>query len=240
MQMVARLLVLGLIGFVLVSVANYAQTSGDFRDSNASELRELILEKVSAVETLSAREQSLLKQIEEASTGPASSQVRSLRSKIDSLTNSVDLKAVTGPGVKIIMQDAPRNVGDPIPPGAVPDDLIVHEQDVLAAINAMWRGGAEAVLVMGIRIGVNSTILCVGNTLLVEDQVFSPPFVIQGIGDQERLLAAIQSERGLKLYRQYVQLYRLGYEVSRVNEIVAPAYTGKVTIDRSTKTLENS
>jgi len=93
---------------------------------------------------------------------------------------------------------------------------------------------------MGIRIGVNSTILCVGNTLLVEDQVFSPPFVIQGIGDQERLLAAIQSERGLKLYRQYVQLYRLGYEVSRVNEIVAPAYTGKVTIDRSTKILENS
>ena len=172
--MVARLLVLGLIGFVLVSVASHAQISGDFRDSNASELRELILEKVKTVEQYSNREQILLRQIEEASTGPASDQVRSLRAKIESLAISVDQKQVTGPGVKIVMQDAPRNVGDPIPPGAVPDDLIVHEQDVLAAINAMWRGGAEAVLVMGIRIGVNSTILCVGNTLLVEDQVPPP------------------------------------------------------------------
>jgi len=238
--MVARLLVLGLIGFVLVSVASHAQISGDFRGSNASELRELILEKVKTVEQFSNREQILLRQIEEASTGPASDQVRSLRAKIESLAISVDQKRVTGPGVKIVMQDAPRNVGDPIPPGAVPDDLIVHEQDVLAAINAMWRGGAEAVLVMGIRIGVNSTILCVGNTLLVEDQVFSPPFVIHGIGDQERLLAAIETENGLKLYRQYVQLYRLGYEVSRESEIVAPAYTGRITLNRTTKMLENS
>jgi uncharacterized protein YlxW (UPF0749 family) len=238
--MVARLLVLGLIGFVLVSVVSHAQISGDFRDSNASELRELILEKVKTVEQFSNREQILLRQIEEASTGPASNQVRSLRAKIESLEISVDQKKVAGPGIKIVMQDAPRNVGDPIPPGAVPDDLIVHEQDVLAAINALWRGGAEAVLVMGIRIGVNSTILCVGNTLLVEDQVFSPPFVIQGIGDQERLLAAIETENGLKLYRQYVQLYRLGYEVSRESEIIAPAYTGRVTLNLTTRMLENS
>lgn len=238
--MVARLLILGLIGFVLVSVASYAQVSGDLRDANAGELRELILEKVVEVDNLSKREQNLLARIDEASTGPASIQVRSLRSRIDQLSPSVDLKAVVGPGVKIVMQDAPRNVGDPIPPGAVPDDLIVHEQDVLAAINSMWRGGAEAVLVMGIRIGVNSTILCVGNTLLVEDQVFSPPFVIQGIGDQERLLASIETEPGLKIYRQYVQLYRLGYEVSREAEISAPAYTGRVILDKNTKMLEGS
>lgn len=238
--MVARLLILGLIGFVLVSVASYAQVSGDLRDANAGELRELILEKVAEVDNLSKREQNLLARIDEASTGPASIQVRSLRSRIDQLSPSVDLKAVVGPGVKIVMQDAPRNVGDPIPPGAVPDDLIVHEQDVLAAINSMWRGGAEAVLVMGIRIGVNSTILCVGNTLLVEDQVFSPPFVIQGIGDQERLLASIETEPGLKIYRQYVQLYRLGYEVSREAEISAPAYTGRVILDKNTKMLEGS
>ena len=231
---------MGLIGFVLVSVSSYARISGEFRDSNASELRELILEKVTTVENLLAQEQRLLSEIDEASTGPASIQVRSLRSRIDQLSNSVDLKAVTGPGVKIVMQDAPRNVGDPIPVGAVPDDLIVHEQDVLSAINALWRGGAEAVTVMGIRIGVNSTILCVGNTLLVEDQVFSPPFVIQGIGDQERLLAAIETESGLRAYRQYVRLYRLGYEVSRQSEIVAPAYTGRVTLDRTTKVLEES
>lgn len=238
--MVARLLIMGLIGFVLVSVTSYARISGDFRDSNASELRDLIIEKVVTVEDLLAREQSLLARIDEVSTGPASTQVRSLRSRIDQLSNSVDLKAVTGPGIKITLQDAPRNVGDPIPVGAVPDDLIVHEQDVLAAINALWRGGAEAITVMGIRIGVNSTILCVGNTLLVEDQVFSPPFVIQGIGDQERLLAAIETEPGLKIYRQYVRLFKLGYEVSREAEITAPAYTGRVTLDRVTELLEES
>ena len=147
---------------------------------------------------------------------------------------------MTGPGIKIVLQDSPRNIGDPLPPGAVPDDLIVHEQDVLAAINALWRGGAEAITVMGIRIGPNSAILCVGNTLLVEDQVFSPPFVIQGIGDQERMLAAVETEPGLKVYRQYVQLYRLGYEVSRVTNIVAPAYTGRTILDPKTKVQRGS
>jgi uncharacterized protein YlxW (UPF0749 family) len=235
--MVARLLILATVGFILVSVASYARISGDLRDANAGELRELILEKVSRVEGLSNREQELLARIDEASTGPASIQVGLLRSRIDALSASVDLKEVTGPGIKIVLQDAPRNVGDPLPPGAVPDDLIVHEQDVLAAINALWRGGAEAVTVMGIRISVNSAILCVGNTLLVEDQVFSPPFVIQGIGDQNRLLDAIETEPGLDVYRQYVQLYRLGYEVSKEENIIAPAYTGKTTLDPKTKVL---
>lgn len=238
--MVARLLILGIVGFILVSVASYARISGDFRDANAGELRELILEKITTVEQLSKREQELLTRIDEASTGPASIQVAALRSRIDSLLPSVDLKELTGPGIKIVLQDSPRNIGDPLPPGAVPDDLIVHEQDVLAAINALWRGGAEAITVMGIRIGPNSAILCVGNTLLVEDQVFSPPFVIQGIGDQERMLAAVETEPGLKVYRQYVQLYRLGYEVSRETNIVAPAYTGRTTLDQKTKVQRGS
>lgn len=231
--MYARTLLLTLIGLAFYSAMTFADSSGDFRDQNINQLRDLVLEKVNNVEDLTRTQQNLLLEIEEAATGPASVKVKLLRGEIDSLSYSVDLLPVSGPGISISMQDAIRNPGEPLPPGAVPDDLIVHEQDVLAAINAMWRGGAEAVTVMGVRVGPTTTVLCVGNTLLIENQVFSPPFVIKGIGDQTRLLNAIRNEEGLRLYRQYVQLYKLGYQVTKEATIDAPAYTGSVDVIRS-------
>jgi uncharacterized protein YlxW (UPF0749 family) len=150
--MYARTLLLTLIGLAFYSAMTFADSSGDFRDQNINQLRDLVLEKVNNVEDLTRTQQNLLLEIEEAATGPASVKVKLLRGEIDSLSNSVDLLPVSGPGISISMQDAIRNPGEPLPPGAVPDDLIVHEQDVLAAINAMWRGGAEAVTVMGVRV----------------------------------------------------------------------------------------
>src|SRR5690625_6014343 len=71
--------------------------------------------------------------------------------------------------------------------GVEADDLVVHQQDMEAYINALWAGGAEAMMLQDQRVVNGSSFRCAGNTLLLEGRVYSPPFVITAIGDPEEL-----------------------------------------------------
>ena len=50
-------------------------------------------------------------------------------------------------------------------------------------VNALWAGGAEAMMLMDQRVISTSAVRCVGNTLLLQGRVYSPPFRITAIGD---------------------------------------------------------
>ena len=63
------------------------------------------------------------------------------------------------------------------------DDVVVHQQDVQGVVNALWRGGAEAMMVMDQRIISTSAVRCVGNTLILQGRVYSPPFTVTATGD---------------------------------------------------------
>ena len=89
----------------------------------------------------------------------------------------------TVPGSAVVLDDAPRRPDGSLPTGARPDDVVVHQQDVQSVVNALWAGGAEAMMIMGVRVISTSAVRCVGNTLLLHGQVFSPPFAIAAIGE---------------------------------------------------------
>jgi uncharacterized protein YlxW (UPF0749 family) len=110
----------------------------------------------------------------------------------------------------------------------VPDDLVVHQQDVQSVVNAMWRGGATAVQVMDQRIISTSAIRCVGNTLLLQGRVYSPPFVVTAIGNTSELQQALNDEPGVSLYREYVERFNLGWDVSILNQTTIPAWQGSI------------
>lgn len=59
-------------------------------------------------------------------------------------------------------------------PGRLPDDLVVHQQDIQAVLNALWSAGAEAVQMQDQRISATSAPRCVGNTLLLDGRTYSP------------------------------------------------------------------
>jgi uncharacterized protein YlxW (UPF0749 family) len=50
------------------------------------------------------------------------------------------LVPVEGPAVTVSLDDAPRREGRPALSDD-PDDLVVHQQDVQAVVNALWSGG---------------------------------------------------------------------------------------------------
>jgi uncharacterized protein YlxW (UPF0749 family) len=76
-----------------------------------------------------------------------------------------------------------------------------------------------------------TVIRCVGNTLwLPGERAYSPPFVITAVGDPSALLAALSAEPAVRIYRQYVDAYGLGYQVRQLERLSLPAFEGPVQL----------
>ncbi len=173
-------------------------------------------------------------------------QVAALRSEVDALTqtqtDSVGLEwqsageafdiasgkvAVTGTGITVSLDDAPAD--GPRPAGAGPDDLVVHQQDLQAVINALWAGGAEAMALMDQRVISTSAFQCIGNVLSLQGRRYSPPYVVTAVGDPEELLDALAGDPAVRAYRSWVDAVGLGYQVTRPEQgVQVPAYDGSV------------
>ena len=213
-----------LAGFLFVASGITADGT-NLRTGGLEDLRSLVIDRANKVATLQAEVDTLATQVNDLSitkVDPA------LSSQIGRLEQATGLTPVTGSALRISLDDAPRNPGDPLPDGVVPDDLVVHQQDVQSVVNAMWRGGATAIQVMDQRIISSSAIRCVGNTLLLQGQVYSPPFVITAIGNTSALQQALNDEPGVSLYREYVERLNLGWDVSILNQVTIPAWQGSI------------
>jgi uncharacterized protein YlxW (UPF0749 family) len=136
---------------------------------------------------------------------------------------------VRGPGVSVELDDAPRRPGRPALSDN-PDDLVVHQQDLQAVVNALWAGGAEAMTLMGQRIVSTSAVQCVGNTVILHGQVYSPPFVVTAVGDPETLRESLQRDPGVAFFRTFVDRFGLGYDVWTEQDVTLPAYTGPLAL----------
>ncbi len=208
----------------------------DLRGGRRSRLTELIAIEEHRVAGLDRTARTLRREVEAVTEAAAGRDVRvkSSRAAGDRLLGPAGLAAVEGPGLVVSLDDAPRPPpGEQRPGNPAPDDLVVHEQDVLAVINALWTGGAEAVSVMGERVINTSAVRCVGNTLLVHGAVYSPPFVIAGIGNAAALAQALGDSSGVALFRSYVAAFGLGYQAVRQDRIQMPAYGGPVQLRHS-------
>ncbi|MDQ1709361.1 MAG: hypothetical protein QOG49_746 [Frankiaceae bacterium] len=147
------------------------------------------------------------------------------------LAGPAGLAAVRGTGVAVSLDDAPRLAGGETRRGnPSPDDLVVHQQDVVGVVNALWAGGAEAMSIMGKRVIATTTVRCVGNTLFLQDDVYSPPFVIRAVGDPARLHDALEAAPPVQAFRQAVAAWGLGYSAATDKDLAIAAYDGPLTL----------
>lgn len=225
----ARHTITGLIaaaaGLLFVS-SNQTAAGTDIRTGGLEDLRSHIINRAKGMVGLEQEVSSLQNEV-----GELTEQIidPALSAQITQLERQAGLAPVTGSALQIFLDDAPRVPGSEIPAGFGPDDLIVHQQDVQAVVNAFWRGGATAVSVMDQRIISTSAIRCVGNTLYLQGRVYSPPFKITAIGNTAELQLAINNEPGVQTYKQYVERLNLGWKVNVLNEITLPAWEGSVS-----------
>ena len=159
------------------------------------------------------------------------SSVRAAQQAGAKLVAPAGLAPVVGAGLIVSLDDAPRLArGESRRGNPTPDDLVVHQQDVLGVVNALWAGGAQAMTIMGKRVIATTTVRCVGNTLFLQDAVYSPPFVVRAVGAGARLQAALDAARPVQVFRQAAAAWGLGYDVAPAKALTLPAYDGPLAL----------
>lgn len=183
------------------------------------------------VEEKTRRVAGLERQIETltADLAPSDGQLVAIARKGEAIALAAGSRAVNGPVITVRLDDAPRRL-DSLPPGITADDVVVHQQDVQAVVNALWSGGAEAMMIQDQRVISTSAVRCVGNTLILQGRVYSPPYVISAIGNLPTLRASLGSSPQVAIYRQYVDAVGLGYEVTSTGTATFPAYAGTMKL----------
>ena len=144
---------------------------------------------------------------------------------------ALSTRPVSGPGVQITLSDAPPGR---IPAGATPNDLVIHQQDIEDTMNALWAGGAEAMTVQGVRITNRTVIRCIGNVILVDGTSFSPPYVIQAIGDPDTLRATVTANPRMVNYQAYVTKYGLGWDMQTKDSLSFVPTATSLTVNYAT------
>lgn len=216
-----------LVAGLLIGITR-AYSKGEDVGTRSVDLSVVVDDAQNRVLAADARAADLQAQVDRAAAGDVSPQVEAARARVSELEMGAGLVPVTGPGIRVSMSDAPRDSDGNYPAGVDPDDLVIHQQDVQAAVNALWAGGAEAMMIMDQRVLTTSAVRCIGNTLLLQGRTYSPPFVITAIGDATAMSKALDAEPGVRLLLQYVDKYHLGYEVTPVDEVELPAYGGPI------------
>jgi uncharacterized protein YlxW (UPF0749 family) len=157
--------------------------------------------------------------------GAGNSAVAAAQSVGRPLRGAAGLTAVHGPGVLVVLDDAHSVPADS---SVDPNQLVVHQSDLQSVVNALWAGGAEAMSVAGQRIISTSAVRCVGNTLLLNGRVFSPPFRVQAIGPSPAMEDSLDREPGVTLFKQAAGYYGLGYTVESQDSVTLAAYDGPI------------
>lgn len=159
-------------------------------------------------------------------------ELRALQSELAARERQAGLSPVTGPAVRITLDDAPR--GRPQAPEVRPNDLVVHQQDVQAVVNALWAGGAEAMQLQDQRVISTSAVRCVGNTLILQGRVYSPPYVITAVGDVRGMKSALAASSQIGIYREYVTLVGLGWKQETLHSLTLPGFGGDTALNHAT------
>lgn len=198
----------------LLLAATHGVSGGDeIRRSDAPRLVDLVREAQQSVDRLGAERDALSAEVDQhhGGTPGADAALTAITNRSAALAGDAGLDPMKGPGLVVTLNDAQRDAEGRFPRDASPDDLVVHQQDIQAVLNALWSAGAEGIQMQDQRIIATSAPRCVGNTLLLNGRTYSPPYVVTAIGDAGAMQAALSASPLVSLYKQYVVRFGLGY-----------------------------
>jgi len=217
-------------GLMFATSAHTSQGT-DLRSAGRYDLVDVVRAQDRAVRQRVAAVQQLQDQVDALTqqAAPGNAEVARLRARAAELAPAVGTQGVTGPALTVSLNDAKRTAAS-LPEGYTADDIVVHQQDVQSVVNALWAGGAEAMMLQDQRVISTSAVRCVGNTLILQGRVYSPPYVIQAIGDVSDMRKALDNDKKVADYRGYVDLFGLGYDVTSKASASFPAYKGSLSL----------
>jgi uncharacterized protein YlxW (UPF0749 family) len=214
-----------LSGFLFAAAS--VNADGDDLRPIGGDIASLLRERAERIDGRRDDARALRAEIDELASGIRGEELDDLRAKVRKLEPATGLTALKGPGVRVTLTDAPRTGQDP---DIDPNLLVVHQQDIQAYVNALWAGGAEAISLQGQRLMATTGITCVGNTVVLDGVPYSPPYVIEAIGDTSQMYRSMDRSSDTSSYADYAERYDLGLEVESLGEVEVKAYANPIEL----------
>ena len=126
-----------------------------------------------------------------------------MNEELDYLKVISGYSSIVGSGVVITIKDSERELSS----GETPNDLLVHDIDILRILNDLKKAGSMGIAINGERVLPTSEIKCSGATITVNKTTYGQPFIIEAIGDTESLMASINAPQS------YASLLRSVYGI---------------------------
>lgn len=227
----ASVIVMALAGLMMTTAAINSR-GHDLRPERDTDMATLVRSQASHNAALQKEAAGLRAQVEDLSKANQTPGVTSsVISSASALAPSVALEAVSGKALRVTLDDAPLSEN---PDGVDANMLVVHQQDIQMVVNTLWSGGAEAMTIQGQRVISTTAVKCVGNTVVLHGVAYAPPYVIEAIGDLNAMQKALDTSEAVRIYKEYVSAYQLGWSVERAGQVTMPAYTGAVAVSHAT------
>lgn len=227
----ASVIVMALAGLMMTTAATNSR-GHDLRPERDTDMATLVRSQASHNAALQKEAAGLRAQVEDLSKANQTPGVTSsVISSASALAPSVGLEAVSGKALRVTLDDAPLSEN---PDGVDANMLVVHQQDIQMVVNTLWSGGAEAMTIQGQRVISTTAVKCVGNTVVLHGVAYAPPYVVEAIGDLNAMQKALDTSEAVRIYKEYVSAYQLGWSVERAGQVTMPAYTGAVAVSHAT------
>jgi uncharacterized protein YlxW (UPF0749 family) len=223
--------VFALAGLIFFTSFDTAKGTNIRTDSSMLKLSDLIQERSHKNATLDESNGALRDDVDSLAGREDGSSVAD-DAKVAALEKNAGTQKLKGEAVTVTLNDAPPNATAKLPgyPEPQPDYLVIHQQDLQAVVNALWQGGAKGIKVMDQRLISTSAVRCVGNTLILQGRVYSPPYKITAVGDPGKLQKALAASPAIQNYMVYVNVYGLGWKVEEDGTVTLPGYSGTVDL----------
>ncbi len=200
--------VVAVFGILVTTAAVQTSRNADTADAG----RATLIARVQVERAALERQQADIVDLQLANIGleESRSQVvadqRETNARLRRLQVATGYVPVTGPGVRIVLDDAPG--GDVT--------QVVRDEDLALLVDGLWSAGAEAISINDQRLTALSAIRNVGPAVHVNSRPVNPPYTVQAIGDTLTLQAdLLDTTHG----QQFFDLADdLGFEYTMENE----------------------
>jgi len=205
----------------------------DLRAASVTDLASVVGQEKQRTDGLQHQVAELNREISRLTRQVNDPAVNLVQARVNALKGPAGLLPVSGPGVTVVLDDAPASEIDKVVSEGGPvtsDMLVVHQQDIQAVVNALWGGGAEAMTINGQRVVATTGIKCVGNTVILHGVPYSPPYRISAIGDQAGMEASLATDAYVQAYLTFVDRFDLGYSFTEDPTLELPGYQGSTEL----------
>jgi uncharacterized protein YlxW (UPF0749 family) len=200
--------VVAVFGVLVTTAAVQTSRNADTADAGRATLIARVQVERAALERQQAEIldlQSANIDLEESRSEVAAAQ-RETTTRLRRLQVATGYIPVTGPGVRIVLDDAPE--GDVT--------QMVRDEDLALLVDGLWSAGAEAIAINDQRLTALTAIRNVGPAVHVNSKPVNPPYTVQAVGDtltlQSELLDSTHGQQFFDLADD------LGFEYTMENE----------------------